>query len=124
MAGLSLAKALKKTTAQGGQWKVYGGTRRPMPSWFPSSITDHYIAFDAMNYDDTMAKLCTAKSYDVRGAANLTCLLQKRILIPDGRSTIFLVILVVYRIGGDFSDFGCLQNHREELVKQRLTKLI
>ncbi|KAA8544279.1 hypothetical protein F0562_022291 [Nyssa sinensis] len=57
MVGLSLAEALKKPTAQGGPWKVYGSARRSIPSWFPSSITDHYIAFDAMNSDDTMEKL-------------------------------------------------------------------
>ncbi|KAF9607256.1 hypothetical protein IFM89_033463 [Coptis chinensis] len=57
MVGLSLAEALKKPTALGGPWKVYGAARRPKPSWFPSSTIDHYIAFDAVNFDDTQHHL-------------------------------------------------------------------
>ncbi|KAF5737039.1 3-oxo-Delta(4 5)-steroid 5-beta-reductase-like [Tripterygium wilfordii] len=57
MTGLALAEALKKPTALGGPWKVYGSARRPKPSWFPSSITDDYIIFDATSFDDTVAKI-------------------------------------------------------------------
>ncbi|KAM3702514.1 hypothetical protein ACB098_04G031600 [Castanea mollissima] len=57
MVGLSLAEALKSPTALGGPWKVYGSARRPKPTWFPSSIPDHYITFDALNFDDTLKHL-------------------------------------------------------------------
>ena len=57
MVGLSLAEALKKPRALGGPWKVYGAARRPKPTWFPTSNVDDYIAFDAVNPDDTRAKL-------------------------------------------------------------------
>ncbi|KAL4643088.1 hypothetical protein ACB092_02G068100 [Castanea dentata] len=57
MAGLSLAKALKSPNALGSPWQVYGVARRPEPSWFPSSIVDKYITFDATNTDDTHDKL-------------------------------------------------------------------
>lgn len=57
MAGLSLAETLKKPTALGGPWKVYGVARRPMPAWFPSSTVDQYISLDALNSDDTHHKL-------------------------------------------------------------------
>ncbi|KAF3972404.1 hypothetical protein CMV_004076 [Castanea mollissima] len=57
MAGLSLAEALKSPTALGGPWKVYGSACRPKPTWFPSSILDHYISFDALNFDDTLKQL-------------------------------------------------------------------
>lgn len=57
MAGLSLAEALKQPNCPGGPWKVYGAARRTKPTWFPSSIVDHYITFDAVNSDDTRAKL-------------------------------------------------------------------
>ncbi|KAK9289076.1 hypothetical protein L1049_017547 [Liquidambar formosana] len=62
MAGLSLAEALKKPTALGGPWKVFGTARRPKPSWFPSSIVDGYISFDAINSDDTKDKLSPISS--------------------------------------------------------------
>ncbi|XVF66151.1 hypothetical protein PTKIN_Ptkin10aG0012100 [Pterospermum kingtungense] len=55
MEGLSLAKALKSPEALGGPWKVYGSTQRPMPTWFPSSVLNGYISFDAT--DDTGKKL-------------------------------------------------------------------
>ena len=54
MAGLSLAEALASPTALGGPWKVYGAARRPKPTWFPSSILNLYISFDALNFDDTL----------------------------------------------------------------------
>ena len=57
MAGLSLAEALKSPSALGSPWQVYGAARRPKPSWFPSSIVDKYITFDATNSDDTHDKL-------------------------------------------------------------------
>lgn len=57
MAGLSLAEALKRATAPGGPWKVYGVARRPMPGWFPSSTVDQYISLDALNSEDTRHKL-------------------------------------------------------------------
>ncbi|WRX28064.1 hypothetical protein QQP08_020551, partial [Theobroma cacao] len=49
--------ALKKPTALGGPWKVYGTARRSKPSWFPSTFVDHYISFDASNLDDTIKNL-------------------------------------------------------------------
>lgn len=57
MVGLSLAEALKKPRALEGPWKVYGAARRPKPTSFPTSNVDDYIAFDAVNPDDTRAKL-------------------------------------------------------------------
>ncbi|KAF8387797.1 hypothetical protein HHK36_026454 [Tetracentron sinense] len=57
MAGLGLAEALKKETALGGPWKVYGAARRSKPSWLPSSLVDRYIYFDALNIHDTQEKL-------------------------------------------------------------------
>ncbi|GMI77516.1 delta4,5-steroid-5beta-reductase, VEIN PATTERNING 1 [Hibiscus trionum] len=57
MAGLSLAEALKSPKALGGPWKVYGSALRPMPTWFPSSVLDKYIAFDATDAGDTAGKL-------------------------------------------------------------------
>ncbi|KAE8728685.1 F-box/kelch-repeat protein [Hibiscus syriacus] len=57
MAGVSLAEALKSPKALGGPWKVYGSALRPMPTWFPSSVLDEYIAFDATDAGDTADKL-------------------------------------------------------------------
>ncbi|XP_042484309.1 (S)-8-oxocitronellyl enol synthase CYC2-like [Macadamia integrifolia] len=58
MAGLSLAEALKGLTAPAGPWTVYGAARRPKPTtWFPSSILDRYITFDAVNLNDTKLHL-------------------------------------------------------------------
>uniref|UniRef100_A0A2N9IMG8 PRISE-like Rossmann-fold domain-containing protein n=1 Tax=Fagus sylvatica TaxID=28930 RepID=A0A2N9IMG8_FAGSY len=57
MAGLSLAEALASPTALGGPWKVYGAARNPKPTWFPSSILNLYITFDALNLDDTLKQL-------------------------------------------------------------------
>ncbi|KAH7513443.1 hypothetical protein FEM48_Zijuj12G0200500 [Ziziphus jujuba var. spinosa] len=57
MAGLSLAEALKNPNALGGPWKVFGAARRPLPSWFPTSILDGFINFDATSYDDTFRNL-------------------------------------------------------------------
>ncbi|XP_059647074.1 3-oxo-Delta(4,5)-steroid 5-beta-reductase-like [Cornus florida] len=57
MVGLTLAEALKKPTAPGGPWKVYGAARRALPTWFPSGLLDHFIAFDATNRDETLQNL-------------------------------------------------------------------
>ncbi|KAJ4723301.1 3-oxo-Delta(4,5)-steroid 5-beta-reductase-like [Melia azedarach] len=57
MAGLSLAEALKKPSTPGGPWKVYGASRRPPPSWFPPSLIDHFISFDALDAINTAQKL-------------------------------------------------------------------
>ncbi|XP_061349223.1 3-oxo-Delta(4,5)-steroid 5-beta-reductase-like [Gastrolobium bilobum] len=57
MAGLSLVEALKQPNCLGGPWKVYGAARRPPPEWFPSSIVDQFITFDAVDSADTRAKL-------------------------------------------------------------------
>ncbi|KAK2990268.1 hypothetical protein RJ640_014720 [Escallonia rubra] len=57
MVGVSLAEALQKPTAIGGPWMIYGASRRPLPSWFPSSLLDEYITFDALNLDETIANL-------------------------------------------------------------------
>ncbi|KAB2065118.1 hypothetical protein ES319_A09G068600v1 [Gossypium barbadense] len=57
MAGLCLAEALKSPNALGGPWNVYGSALRPMPTWFPSSVLDKYIAFDATDAGDTAGKL-------------------------------------------------------------------
>ncbi|KAL2338970.1 hypothetical protein Fmac_013416 [Flemingia macrophylla] len=55
--GLSLAQALKQPNSLGGPWRVYGAARRPRPSWFPPSIVDHFITFDAVDFADTRTKL-------------------------------------------------------------------
>ncbi|KAK7363512.1 hypothetical protein VNO77_05656 [Canavalia gladiata] len=57
MAGLSIAQALKQPNSLGGPWKVYGMARRAPPSWFPSSIVDHFITIDAVDSVDTGVKL-------------------------------------------------------------------
>ncbi|KAF7838521.1 3-oxo-Delta(4,5)-steroid 5-beta-reductase-like [Senna tora] len=57
MTGLSLAEALSRPDCLGGPWKVYGTSRRPLPSWFPPSLLDRHITFDALDVDDTHAKL-------------------------------------------------------------------
>ncbi|XP_010671934.1 3-oxo-Delta(4,5)-steroid 5-beta-reductase [Beta vulgaris subsp. vulgaris] len=62
MAGLSIAQALRNPTAQGGPWLIYGAARRPKPTWFPSSAVDHYITFDAVNFDDTYTTLSPLSS--------------------------------------------------------------
>ncbi|KAL2338971.1 hypothetical protein Fmac_013417 [Flemingia macrophylla] len=55
--GVSLVHALKRPNCVGGPWKVYGAARRPPPSWFPPSMVDHFITFDALHTDHTRAKL-------------------------------------------------------------------
>lgn len=53
MVGLALAEALKKPTALGGPWIVYGVSRRPLPTWFPSSLLDKHIILDTLNQENT-----------------------------------------------------------------------
>ncbi|KAJ9542695.1 hypothetical protein OSB04_029201 [Centaurea solstitialis] len=53
MVGVALTKALKKPTALGGPWTVYGVSRRPLPTWFPSSQLDKYFIFDTLNQETT-----------------------------------------------------------------------
>ncbi|KAJ8634187.1 hypothetical protein MRB53_027523 [Persea americana] len=53
MAGFSLAEALKDPAALGGPWKVLGAARRQTPPWFPPSLLDSYISFDALDTKDT-----------------------------------------------------------------------
>ncbi|XP_058004378.1 3-oxo-Delta(4,5)-steroid 5-beta-reductase [Hevea brasiliensis] len=63
MVGLSLAEALKKPTefslSPEGKfpWKVYGVARRPLPTWFPPSLLDHFISLDVLDQTDTVQKL-------------------------------------------------------------------
>ncbi|KAG9459606.1 hypothetical protein H6P81_004114 [Aristolochia fimbriata] len=57
MVGCRLAEAMRKTTAPGGPWKIYGAARRANPAWFPTSLLDAYIQFDALDRRDTQTKL-------------------------------------------------------------------
>ncbi|MED6206092.1 hypothetical protein PIB30_023787 [Stylosanthes scabra] len=58
MAGLNIAQVLKKPDCMGGPWKVYGAARRPPPhSWFPPSLVDRFIAFDAVDAAATETNL-------------------------------------------------------------------
>uniref|UniRef100_A0A803NAF5 PRISE-like Rossmann-fold domain-containing protein n=1 Tax=Chenopodium quinoa TaxID=63459 RepID=A0A803NAF5_CHEQI len=63
MAGINIAQALKSPTAQGGPWTVYGAARRAMPTWFPSSAVDHFITFDAVDFNDTNATLAPLSNH-------------------------------------------------------------
>ncbi|KAJ4844643.1 hypothetical protein Tsubulata_033630, partial [Turnera subulata] len=62
MAGLSLAEGLKKPTAPGSPWKVYGMARRQFPTWFPSALLDGFVSADVLNHDDTTKKLAPLAS--------------------------------------------------------------
>ncbi|KAJ4844642.1 hypothetical protein Tsubulata_033629 [Turnera subulata] len=62
MAGLSLAEALKKPTAPGSPWKVYGMARRQLPAWFPSALVDVFVSADALDRKDTTEKLAPLAS--------------------------------------------------------------
>ncbi|KAJ9542671.1 hypothetical protein OSB04_029177 [Centaurea solstitialis] len=53
MVGVALTEALKKPTTIGGPWTVYGVSRRPLPTWFPSSQLDKYFICDTVNGDTT-----------------------------------------------------------------------
>ncbi|KAL5784037.1 hypothetical protein ACOSQ2_006429 [Xanthoceras sorbifolium] len=59
MAGLAIAESLMNPTTPfpGGPWKVYGAARRPMPTWFASSLVHDYITFDALDSENTIQKL-------------------------------------------------------------------
>ncbi|KAL1372423.1 hypothetical protein HN51_002580 [Arachis hypogaea] len=58
MVGFNIAQALKKPDCKGGPWKVYGAARRPPPAtWFPASIVDDFISFDAVDAVTTQASL-------------------------------------------------------------------
>ncbi|GJR77251.1 3-oxo-delta(4,5)-steroid 5-beta-reductase-like protein [Tanacetum coccineum] len=62
MVGVALAKALKKATALGGPWKVYGVARRTLPVWFPSSLLDEFIMLDTLNKENTSKMLSPISS--------------------------------------------------------------
>ncbi|KAK1410042.1 hypothetical protein QVD17_36575 [Tagetes erecta] len=53
MAGVAITEALKKPTALGGPWTVYGVSRRPLPTWFPSSLLNQHIELDTLNQQQT-----------------------------------------------------------------------
>lgn len=53
MVGVSLTECLKKPTALGGPWTVYGVSRRPLPTWLPSSLLDKYVNVDTLNQENT-----------------------------------------------------------------------
>ncbi|KAD7479644.1 hypothetical protein R6Q59_008390 [Mikania micrantha] len=53
MAGVALTEALKKPTALGGPWVVYGVSRGSLPSWFPSSLLNNHLMLDALNKQQT-----------------------------------------------------------------------
>ncbi|KAJ6866101.1 hypothetical protein NC652_037595 [Populus alba x Populus x berolinensis] len=57
MVGFSLAEALKQPTTPGRPWKVYGVARRPLPSWFPSSLIDCFRSPDALDREEAKNKL-------------------------------------------------------------------
>ncbi|KAG9459604.1 hypothetical protein H6P81_004112 [Aristolochia fimbriata] len=57
IAGFSLAQAMRKPTAPGGPWRIFGVARRERPERFPSSLLDRFIQLDALDRDDTIAKL-------------------------------------------------------------------
>ncbi|KAF5205978.1 Delta-4,5-steroid 5-beta-reductase [Thalictrum thalictroides] len=62
MVGLSLAEALKKPTALGGPWTVYGVARRKMPPWFNPSLVDRYIECDVLDFNATQQQLSPISS--------------------------------------------------------------
>ncbi|KAJ0651318.1 putative (S)-8-oxocitronellyl enol synthase [Helianthus annuus] len=53
MVGVALTEALNKPTALGGPWTVYGISRRPLPTWFPSSILNKHMILDTLNQQQT-----------------------------------------------------------------------
>ncbi|MFS7911947.1 putative (S)-8-oxocitronellyl enol synthase [Helianthus anomalus] len=53
MVGVAFTEALKKPTALGGPWTVYGVSRRPLPTWFPSSLLNKHIMLDTLNQHQT-----------------------------------------------------------------------
>ncbi|KAL4578705.1 hypothetical protein LXL04_014834 [Taraxacum kok-saghyz] len=53
MVGVALTDALKMPNTLGGPWKVFGVSRRPLPTWFPSPLLDKHIILDTLNQDNT-----------------------------------------------------------------------
>ncbi|KAL7612408.1 hypothetical protein Lser_V15G05473 [Lactuca serriola] len=53
MVGITVTEALKKPLTLGGPWAVYGVSRRPLPTWFPSSLLDKHIILDTLNPENT-----------------------------------------------------------------------
>ncbi|KAJ0450054.1 putative (S)-8-oxocitronellyl enol synthase [Helianthus annuus] len=53
MVGVALTEALNKPTALGGPWTVYGISRRPLPTWFPSSLLNKHMILDTLNQQQT-----------------------------------------------------------------------
>ncbi|GJS55767.1 3-oxo-delta(4,5)-steroid 5-beta-reductase-like protein [Tanacetum coccineum] len=62
MVGVALAEALKKPTALGGPWKIYGVARRALPVWFPPSFLDEFIMLDTLNEENTSKMLSPISS--------------------------------------------------------------
>ncbi|PWA73093.1 NAD(P)-binding domain-containing protein [Artemisia annua] len=62
MVGVALAEALKNPTVLGGPWQVYGVSRHPLPSWFPSSYLDKHIILDTLNKENTHKTLAPLSS--------------------------------------------------------------
>ncbi|KAL9996082.1 putative (S)-8-oxocitronellyl enol synthase [Helianthus debilis subsp. tardiflorus] len=53
MVGVALTEALNKPTALGGPWTVYGVSRQPLPTWFPSSLLNKHMILDTLNQQQT-----------------------------------------------------------------------
>ncbi|CAH1435794.1 unnamed protein product [Lactuca virosa] len=62
MVGIALTEALKKPTALGGPWTVYGVSRRSLPPWFPSSLLNNYLILDTLKQEDTQKLLSPLSS--------------------------------------------------------------
>ncbi|KAJ0841191.1 putative iridoid synthase [Helianthus annuus] len=62
MVGVAFTEALKKPTALGGPWTVYGVSRRPLPLWFPSSLLNKHIMLDTLNQQQTLKILAPLAS--------------------------------------------------------------
>ncbi|KAJ0469658.1 putative (S)-8-oxocitronellyl enol synthase [Helianthus annuus] len=62
MVGVAFTEALKKPTALGGPWTVYGVSRRPLPTWFPSSLLNKHIMLDTLNQQQTLKILAPLAS--------------------------------------------------------------
>ncbi|MFS7911950.1 putative (S)-8-oxocitronellyl enol synthase [Helianthus anomalus] len=62
MVGVAFTEALKKPTALGGPWTVYGVSRRPLPTWFPSSLLNKHIMLDTLNQQQTLEILAPLSS--------------------------------------------------------------
>ncbi|KAI3799262.1 hypothetical protein L1987_34554 [Smallanthus sonchifolius] len=62
MAGVAFTEALKKPTALGGPWTVYGISLRPLPTWFPVSLLNKHITLDTLNQQQTHETLAPLSS--------------------------------------------------------------